>query len=210
MAVQRLGTVILLLTILVAAGVAQTKNEVAGMVGRPFLEDQLVPNTSFFDNTVHFGHPISYEVTYGRRVLGSESNPLALILEVPVLISPTVKLNYGIDTIPASYTALFITPSAKLSLFANNRVSFWLSFGGGFGHFSESDKLVFYGSNPGKTGTTTGVYQFGGGMDVAVWRALSLRGELRDYNSGVPQLNVDYGQTRQRNLFAGVGVVWHF
>jgi hypothetical protein len=211
MASERFGVVILLLlTIFAGAAIAQNKNEVAGMVGRPFLEDQPVPNTSFFDNTIHFGHPVSFEVSYGRKLLGSDSSLFALTFEVPLLITPSLKLNYGIDTIPASYSALFVTPSARLNIFANTHVSPWVSFGGGFGHFSESDKLVFFGSNPGKTGTTTGVYQIGGGLDVRVWRALSLRGEFRDYNSGIPQLNVDYGKSRQRNLFAGAGVVWHF
>lgn len=211
MAFQRVGAVILLLlTIFALAATAQNKNEVGVVVGRPFLEDQLVPNTSFFDNTIHFGHPISYEVSYGRRLLGNEGSLIGLTFEVPLLITPTLKLNYGIDSIPFSYTALFVTPSVRVNIFANTHVSPWVSFGGGFGHFSESDKLVFYGTNPGKTGTTTGVYQIGGGLDVRIWRAFSVRGEFRDFNSGIPQLNVDYGQTRQRNLFAGAGVIWSF
>ena len=39
---------------------------------------------------------------------------------------------------------------------------------------------------------------------------LSLRGEARDFNSGVPQLNVDTGKSRQHNYFVGGGVVWRF
>ena len=207
---QRLAAAILLaVAFLSTTAVAQTKNEVAGVVGRVFLKDQPVPNTNFFDNTIHFGKPVSFEVSYGRKLLGSDGL-FSLTFEVPVLLSPNVKLNYGIDTIPHDYTAFFVTPSVRLNIFAATHVSPWVSFGGGFAHFSESDKLVFFGTNPGKTGTTTGVYQIGGGLDVRFWRSLSLRGEFRDYNSGIPQLNVDYGKTRQRNLFIGGGVVWHF
>ncbi len=207
---QRLGAAMLLaLAFFSVAAVAQAKNEVAGVVGRVFLKDQPVPNTSFFDNTIHFGEPISFEVSYGRKLLGS-GGLFSLTFEVPALLSPNVKLNYGIDTIPRDYTAFFVAPSVRLNIFAANAVSPWVSFGGGIAHFSESDKLLFFGPNPGETGTTTGVYQIGGGLDVRIWRSLSLRGEFRDYNSGIPQLNVDYGKTRQRNLFAGGGVVWHF
>src|SRR4029077_19777686 len=61
-----------------------------------------------------------------------------------------------------------------------------------------------------KTGTTNGVFQIGGGLDVTLYRKFSLRGELRDFWSGVPKLNVSTNQTRQHNLFVGGGVVWHF
>ena len=210
MALQRFGTAFLLaITILMATAVAQTKNEVAGVVGRPFLQDQLVPNTSFFDNTIHFGKPISFEVSYGRKLIGTDGL-FAVTFEVPVLFTPNVKLNYGIDTIPKDYSAIFVAPSVRVNIFAANAVSPWISFGGGIARFKESDSLVFYGPNLGTTGTTTGIYQIGGGLDVRIWKSISVRGEVRDYNSGVPQLNVDYGKSRQRNLFAGGGVVWHF
>jgi|SRR5262245_1112378 len=210
MAFRRLGTLFLLATTLFATtAIAQTRSEVFGVIGRPFLDDHQVPNTNFFDNTVHFGSPISFEVGYARTVLGNES-VVALTLELPVLFTPNVKLNYGINTIPESYSAFFVAPSVRARIFASNAVSPWVSFGGGFAYFSKSDTLVFGGPNPGEVGTTTGVYQIGGGLDVRILRSLSLRGEARDYNSGVPQLNVDYGQSRQNNLFVGGGVVFHF
>jgi hypothetical protein len=195
------------LTSLLAA--AQTKSELSAVIGRPFLVDRPVPNTNFFDNTIHFGQPVSIEVSYGRKLLGGDGL-LALTFEVPVLFTPHLKMNYGINTIPESYSAFFVTPSLRLNLFAATHVSPWVSFGGGIAHFSESDKLLFGGPNPGATGTTTGVYQIGGGLDVRILARLSLRGEVRDYNSGIPQLNVDYGQTRQRNLFVGGGLIFHF
>jgi hypothetical protein len=50
----------------------------------------------------------------------------------------------------------------------------------------------------------------GVGLDVKILKTLSLRGQLRDFYSGVPQLNIDTGKSRQHNLFVGGGVVWHF
>src|SRR5438034_48603 len=70
--------------------------------------------------------------------------------------------------------------------------------------------LAFGGANPGDTGTNTGVLQMGVGLDVKILKTLSLRGQLRDFYSGVPQLNIDTGKSRQHNLFVGGGVVWHF
>jgi hypothetical protein len=209
MTLQRLGTALLVaVTLLTANAGAQSKNELAGMIGRIFTNSQPVPNTSFFDNTVHFGKPLTFEVNYGHRMLGSDF--AAITFEIPAVFSLNDELNYGINVVPESYRAFFITPSARFNLFAGNAVSPWVSVGGGIGHFSESSTLVFGGPNPGKTGTTTGVFQIGGGLDVRIWRAFSLRGEVRDFDSGVPQLNVNTGKSRQRNLFAGGGVVWHF
>ncbi|PYX40931.1 MAG: hypothetical protein DMG81_04895, partial [Acidobacteria bacterium] len=58
--------------------------------------------------------------------------------------------------------------------------------------------------------TTTGVFQMGLGLDVRILRRLSLRGEVRDFWSGSPDITVDTGNSRQHNLFVGGGVVWRF
>jgi hypothetical protein len=84
-----------------------------------------------------------------------------------------------------------------------------VSVGGGFGYFKESSSLEFVGPNPGKTGTTSGVFQVGAGLDIKLLSRLSLRGQVRDFFSGIPQLNVDTGKSRQHNFFVGGGVVWH-
>jgi hypothetical protein len=45
---------------------------------------------------------------------------------------------------------------------------------------------------------------------VKLIKKFSLRGEVRDFWSGVPQLNIDTGKSRQHNYLVGGGVVWHF
>jgi hypothetical protein len=51
-----------------AAQEPESKNEVAVTIGRTFISDQGVPNTNFFDNTVHFGKGLSFEGDYARRM----------------------------------------------------------------------------------------------------------------------------------------------
>ncbi|HZQ67450.1 MAG TPA: hypothetical protein VFA68_02930 [Terriglobales bacterium] len=210
MPVPRVAVALLMgVTILAGSAAAQAKNELAGSLGRTFISDHTVPNTNFFDNTIHSGKGLTFEVTYARHLLGN-GGFATLSFEVPAAFNPDEDLNYGINVIPKQYSSLFITPSARLKLFADTAVAPWFSFGGGFGHFSESSELLFGGTNPGKTGTTTGVIQFGGGLDVKIWSAFRLRGEVRDFDSGVPQLNVDTGKTRQHNLYVGAGIVFEF
>jgi hypothetical protein len=45
---------------------------------------------------------------------------------------------------------------------------------------------------------------------VRLFNRFSLRGEVRDFWSGVPQLNVTTDNSRQHNIFVGGGLVWHF
>jgi hypothetical protein len=212
MALQRswvaVGLAMLILVAHAAGQQRSEKNEVAVIIGRTFIDGQKVPNTSFFDNTVNFGEGITLEGSYGRHLKGGDF--ASLTFEVPVAYDFQEQLNFGINTIPKSYKSLFVTPSIRANIFAGNAVSPWVSFGGGFGHFSESSDLVFGGPNPGKTGTTTGVFQIGIGADVRFWKNFSARGEWRDYSSGVPQLNVNTGNSRQSNFFVGGGIVWHF
>jgi len=85
-----------------------------------------------------------------------------------------------------------------------------VSVGGGFGRFSENNNLIYGGKNPGSS-STTGVMQGGFGLDVKVLHRFSIRGEVRDFWSGTPNLPLaDTGKTRQHNFLVGGGVVWHF
>jgi hypothetical protein len=101
-----------------------------------------------------------------------------------------------------------------VNLFPEMAVSPWVSLGGGFGHFSESPNLLYYGTNPGGS-KTSGVLEGGLGLDLRPFghrfRHIGIRGEIRDFWSGTPDLPLaDTGKTRQHNYFAGVGVIWHF
>lgn len=84
-----------------------------------------------------------------------------------------------------------------------------ISIGGGFGHFGVADHLEFGGSNPGK-GSNTGIFQMGLGLDVRVTHTFSVRGQVRDFWSGRPDLNLDTDKSRQHNFFVGGGVIWRF
>ena len=182
------------------------KNELSGVLGRTFIGDQAVPSSG---NPVHFGKGLSFEVGYGWRW---RENPVySITAEVPMLFNPDEKLNYFVNVTPQSYKAFFVTPSVRVSFMPRTHLSPWGSLGVGLGHFSSSSNLEFGGGpNPGKTGSTAVVLQFGGGLDVRITPSIGLRVAVREYWSGVPQLNVDTGKSRQGNVFVGSGVIWHF
>jgi hypothetical protein len=127
------------------------------------------------------------------------------------VLNPDEDLHAALPTrVPESYKSYIVTPAARINVFPDLGVSPWLSVGGGVAHYSESSSLLFGGKNPGKTGDTTGVFQIGAGLDVKLIRRFSLRGEVRDFWSGVPPANVITDKSRQHNLFAAAGIVWHF
>jgi hypothetical protein len=194
----------------VSASAQDEKNEVTGMIGRIFISDQGItgPNAPAFDPLVRSGNGLTFEVNYARRLL---STPIfAVSGEVPAAFNLNEKLNSGAPVVPTSYKQIFVTPSVRLNLLPDTAVSPWVSLGGGFGFFTESKNLLFSGTNPGGS-STSGVLQGGVGLDVKVWHRFSIRGEVRDFWSGTPDLPLaDTGKSRQHNYFVGGGVVWHF
>ena len=56
-----------------------------------------------------------------------------------------------------------------------------------------------------------GVFDFGAGVDVQVWRFVALRGEARDFYTGAPNYNVASVSGRQHNIVAMGALVlrWH-
>jgi hypothetical protein len=187
---------------------AAQKNELTGILGRTFISNQGISGAPSYDPELRFGNGLTFEINYARRVLNA--GLFSLSWEVPFVVDPVEDLHTAQNLVPKQYSSFFVTPGARVNLFPDMAVSPWVSFGAGFGHFSESSTLLFGGTNPGKTGTTTSALEGGIGLDVKIFGHFSLRGEGRDFWSGVPQLNINTGKTRQHNIFAGGGVVWHF
>jgi hypothetical protein len=178
------------------------------ILGRAFISDQGIQGPTFFNPFVRSGKGLSFEVNYARRLYGTQV--YAISAEVPAEFNLDEDLNSGADVVPSDYQQIFVTPSARFNLFPQTAFSPWVSFGGGFGHFSESNTLLFGGSNPG-TSSTSGVVQGGLGLDVRLWRHFSIRGQVRDFWSGTPDFPLaPTGKSRQHNYFLGGGLVWNF
>lgn len=207
-------TVFLATCIAIPAAMAQaekreTKSELSGIIGRTFISNQGIKGAPSFDPVLRFGNGLSFEVNYARTL--KSGSFASLSVEIPALFNPDEDLHAALpNRIPAQYASYFVTPSVRGNIFYGQAVSPWISVGGGFGHFTEDSTLLFGGKNTGPTGTNTSVFQAGVGLDVKVIGHFSMRGEARDFWSGVPQLGVDTGKSRQHNFFVGAGVVWHF
>jgi len=205
---KQLGMAVLLALAFMTTNAAAQKYEIGGSIGRVFIADQGVVGANPSDPNLHFGNGLSYEANFSRRFINV--GLLSISAEVPFVFTPTENLHFSQNIVPKSFRAYFVTPAARLNLFPSTGFSPWVSVGGGFGRFAENSQLEFGGTNPGKTGTGVGVFQAGLGLDVKLLGPLKFRGEVRDFLSGMPQLNVSTGKTRQHNIFAGGGVVFSF
>jgi opacity protein-like surface antigen len=196
--------------VLAASAAAQDeKNEVSGVLGRDFISTQPIQGAVFFDPNIRYGRGLSVEGSYARRILVA---PIYSVTgEVPVMFDPDEKLHAGGSGLVAkSYKALFVTPSVRVNLFPTTAISPWASVGGGFGHISQSSDLLYGDPNPGKS-TTSGVLQYGVGLDVRIKRRLIVRAEARDFWAGEPDFPLSpTGVSRQHNYFVGGGVMWRF
>jgi hypothetical protein len=208
MSLTNLTIATVVMVCIIGAPAAAQKNELSGILGRTFISDKGVQGAPSYDPNLRFGKGLTFEVNYARGLMGGALASIAV--EVPFVVNPDEDLHAAQNLIPEKYSSYFVTPAARLNLFPQTAVSPWVSFGGGVGHFSEASTLEFGGKNPGKVGTTTGVVQAGVGLDVKLAGRFSLRGEARDFWSGLPQLNVNTGNSRQHNVLVGVGIVWHF
>ncbi len=141
------------------------------------------------------------EGNFAHRVFNAEV--AAVYVEVPVAVGFNVSeaslLGQG------KYSALFVTPALKLKVVPGFFVSPWLSLGAGLGRYNTTQFTTGTQSS-----ASHAVLQVGGGLDVKVFPHLSLRGEVRDFYSGLPALVFVPTAGRQHNILAGAGIVLRF
>jgi hypothetical protein len=204
---KRLAALIICVGTLMTIASAQ-KNEVSATLGRTFVSSQRIQGANFNNPNVHFGNGLTIGANYTRLL--KTHGIFGISGEVPFAYAYDMDLNAGENLIPEGYQSYFITPAARVNVFSGQAVSPWVSVGGGYGLFKQSHELVFGGPNPGKTSTSTGVLQFGAGLDVFPWEKWGFRLEARDFYSGVPDLNVTTVRSRQHNIYVGGGFIRRF
>ena len=98
------------------------------------------------------------------------------------------------------------TAGVRFMVPVNSRLSFYAVTGAGGGNFRAV--AVVGGSNPSISTYSTdhGVFAFGGGADVRIWRWLSLRADIRDWVTG-RELS---GTAGRQHLVPSVGFGFHF
>jgi hypothetical protein len=186
---------------------SQASNEVGLVMGVTTTPSQ--PLVQGGDLT--FRPSLALGAEYDRRFWTSKK--VGVYGGVDFLASP---LDVKLDQRPADeirqYAYIFLTPHVRVKFNPEGRIAPWVSFGGGYARFLETQPgapTVF------KEGTNAGTLQFGAGLDTAtVVRLLRIpigfRFELRDFYSGAPSYNHAVGSDFQHNVVFSGGFLLSF
>lgn len=143
--------------------------------------------------------------------------PAALLAELPIFVVQATNT----DIIPViarpifgdtSGAAGFITPGAVVKFAPESRVSPYLFFGAGYARVVEAQVLSTAPLRGGFVDQGTWALSYGAGADLRLWKHLGLRGELRNFYTGPPEISIPLpDETRQRNtLLLTGGLVFRF
>ena len=178
------------------------KNELALAAGA-----KITPTVGTAPNQTTFSTGFSYEANYAAEL--AQVPMFALHLEVPFVGAPTTNLTSSNLLAVSSYNAFFVTPALRLKFMPGSPASPWISAGYGLGHFSPGSTTLS-GTTVNTTTTNKGTAQAGIGMDIhPPLSPLAFRMEVRDFYTGIPNLNTVTIKVRH-NLFVGGGVVFRF
>jgi hypothetical protein len=149
----------------------------------------------------------SFGINYGRRLAGTRT--AALYAEIQFVAIPNRPVSAANAVVPQSYASLYLTPGFRLKFFPNSRVSPWAAVGGGYALYQQS-ALLSNGQNTPDKFLNRGVFDYGGGLDYRLFRFIGLRGEVRDFFSGNPDLNNPLSSSTQHNAVASGGIILLF
>lgn len=179
------------------------KNELAfGLGGIPALSRSDSPR-------LDAGSGVVFQVNYGRRILNGDT--VALYGEISSIASPVRDVSTPITTATHDFASLYIAPGIRVKFRPRSRISQFVVVGGGYADYEQSVTRLDGRPNQAPRELARGVFDFGAGFDVHVWRSVALRGEARDFYTGAPNYNLASISGGQHNVVAtGAFVIrWH-
>jgi hypothetical protein len=204
MSIKPLGILVFMLSTLGAA--SAQKNEIGLLLGglKTGNKEFQLPAPG----QLQIGAGLTFQANYAHRFL--DFGVASLYVEVPFLATPSIDVKSGNVLVPRNYASLFITPGLKLKILPHSRITPFGAVGGGYARLTASKSLTNSQPNiAGTLGANHGTFDVGGGADVRVFRFLAIRGEVRDFLTGKPNLDVQF-RGAQHNVVGSGGIVLRF
>jgi hypothetical protein len=193
------------LIVLAAINVCAQQNEVGLLLGANDTQgrDFAPPSIGSFRP----GTGLTFEVTYARRF--TDAKLASMHFEVLFAATPNTDITSSNVALPRSYSSIFLTPGLKFKLLPGFFISPYVAAGAGYARFTVSDTTISGGAAT-LTGSNKGVYNYGVGAELKFFPGLSLRGEIRNFISGSPNLGTTLLEDTRRNVIYGGGLVVRF
>jgi len=155
------------------------------------------------DNYVNADKSPVFGVSFAGRWLHGPG--MGLYVELPLVVATKSGFTEPNSLVRNGYRSLFFTPGLKLKFLGSMPISPYVLAGAGVAHFStENDPVA------GNSSSNKAVFDVGGGVDMKVAPYISLRGELRDFISGTPNLAAIRDSGHQHSVVLQGGVVFRF
>jgi opacity protein-like surface antigen len=195
------------LIVLAAINVCAQQNEVGLLLG--VNDTQGREFVSSVINSFRPGTDLTFEVTYARRF--TDAKLASMHFEVVFAATPSTDINPSNVALPRSYSSIFLTPGLKFKLLPGFFLSPYVAAGAGYARFTVSDTATDGSvTTVVQRGSNKGVYNYGVGAELKFFPGLSLRGEIRNFISGSPNLGPTLLEDTRRNVFYGAGLVVRF
>jgi hypothetical protein len=178
------------------------KNELALVAGA-----KITPTVGTGTTETKFATTFAFEANYAAQL--AHVPAVALHLEIPALFTPSTDITTSDVTAIKSYSSIFVTPALRLKLVPETSFSPWISLGGGMVHFNPGSTTQG-GTTINTHSVTKGAAQAGIGADIhPPLLPVAFRMEVRDFYTGIPDLNTVNVKVRH-NLLVGGGLVLRF
>ena len=197
---MRVIAVLLFLGVWSVPAGAQNRVDVGLLLGSTKASDE--------GSALQFDRATTYQATFAWRVW--QNDAVAVAVEVPFLASPKFEVTTPGRSLPKEYASLYLTPGVRVVAFPDHVVSVFGAVGAGYARYSESKLRVDGSPNPGQRDTNTDAIQFGGGVDIAAFRRLGFRVEVRDLHTGARIFSLATPGARVHNVVGSGGLVLRF
>lgn len=200
---SKLAIVFMIATVITATAYGQA-HEFAITAGGSFPKnDQYNPGNSFAVGAQYDGRlahvPLMQLYVDVPLVVATKST----FDEPSTILCPITTPNCSLRN---SYRSFFVTPGLKLK-FGAPLVPFqpYVVAGVGFAHYNVPNATIF-----GNNSSNKAAFEVGGGVDMKVAPFFSIRGEVRDFISGTPDIAAITQSGKQHNVVPQVGLVFRF
>lgn len=154
------------------------------------------------------GNSFAVGAQYDGRIASAPF--VSLYLDVPLAVATKSSFTDPGCISPCNfknnYRSFFFTPGLKLRLGAPLiPVAPYVVAGVGFAHYNVPNSTLF-----GNDSSTKAAFSVGGGVDMKVAPFFSIRGEVRDFISGTPDIAAITQSGKQHNVVPQVGLVFRF
>jgi hypothetical protein len=134
-------------------------------------------------------------------------------IEAELTVVPPRVVRSVAVAVPRNYSALYFTPGLRLEFLPHARLRPWVAAGGGYNLYLQSQVLT-NGQKYSIHVKNGAAFDYGAGLDFTIWRArrstwsINLFGQVRDFVSGNPELNVPLQSGFQHTVIATGGILF--